>query len=365
MHWLRLGLILTMAMLVPGCGGSTDSRRDLGSHAFSARAPGAAVCSNSDLSDVKTAVHVAPDGVDSAACGSAAATACKTVQQGIGNCGVAGCDVLVRHGLYPTVATIHLRNGVSVYSGCRFGGEPDRLYRSTIDANPPPGMLAIEAQAINSPTTVYGLVAIAKDETTSGSPSIAMAVSNSRALALTGMVLISGKGGDGATGASAPGQAGSGGDGASQNVVYSYQCIGRCRREQQADKAADSLGLIGQGSESASGGSAAGPGDYGCSCYGAGASGQTSEVGLENLGPGNTGGPAGPGQCGTQGGTASGHIWGVPGAQGAVWLPSAGGASQTASVEAGGGGGPGGPGGQRGAGSGGAGGMAGLLSALP
>ena len=85
MHWRRLGLILSMAMLAPGCGGSTDARRDLGLHAFSARAPGAAVCSNADLSDVKTAVHVAPDGVHSAACGSASATACKTVQQGIDN----------------------------------------------------------------------------------------------------------------------------------------------------------------------------------------------------------------------------------------------------------------------------------------
>ena len=368
MRWRRLGLILSMATLVLGCGGSTDARRDLGSHAFSAGVPGAAVCSGVDLSDVKTAVHVAPDGVDSAACGSTSATACKTVQQGIGNCGVAGCAVLVRHGLYPTAATIQLRNGVSVYGGCRFGGEPNRLYRSTIAANPPPGMPAIEAQAINSPTTVHGLVVIAKDETTSGSPSIAMAVSNSRGLALTGMVLIAGKGGDGATGASAPGQAGglgssptcttcrgaagkacpsspppgetgSGGDGASQNVVRSYQCIGRCRCEPQPHKVADSLGLVGQGSGSARGGGAAGPGEYGCSCYDAGASGPTSEVGLENPGPGHTGGTADTGQCSTQGGTPSGLVWGLPGARGAVWLPSAGGAGQTASVGAGGGGG--------------------------
>ncbi|MEJ7685960.1 MAG: hypothetical protein WKG52_02565 [Variovorax sp.] len=369
MRWPLLGLVVSLALLVSGCGGGDAPRAGLGSgdargsHVFDAHAPGAAVCSGADLSGVKAAVHVAPDGVDAAGCGTGAATACKTVQQGIGTCGAPGCAVLVRHGLYPTTATIELRSGVSVYGGCRFAGEADRLYRSTIVANPPPGMPAIAGQGINAPTILQGLVVIAKEETAAGSPSIAMTVSGSRALALTGMVLIAGKGGDGATGSSAPGQPGgsgasptcttcrgaagkacpsnlpagdigSGGDGASQNVVYSYQCIGRCRCEPQ--QVADSLGLVGQGSGNAGGGKGGGFGAYGCSCYLAGAS---SEVGLENPGPGDTGGPADKGQCSTQGGTASGQIWGAPVAQGAAWLPGSGGVGQTASVGAGGGGG--------------------------
>ena len=372
MLWRLGGVLIGMMCLLAGCGGS-DGRGNssvgasagdgLRRGAFDQAAPGAAACGGADLSIVKTVVYVASQGDDAAGCGSTTTAACKTIQRGIGSCVAAGCAVLVRHGLYPTTATIQLKNGVGVYGGCRFDGEPDRGYRTTIQASALNGTPAITAEGINSATAVEGLVVIGNDETTGGSPSIAMVVSNSRGLALARSVLVAGKGGDGAQGAAVNGASGGpglapgcptcrgaagaacpsnppsagvggGGAGAARNVVLSYQCIGRCRCEPQ--NISDSLGINGENSGSAAGGSGAGPGAYGCSCYDAGA---TGDVGLENPGPGGVGGTAQPGQCSAQGGTASGLIWGQPNAQGAAWRPSAGGTGQTASVGAGGGGG--------------------------
>jgi hypothetical protein len=368
------GVLIGLCALAAGCGGggsggsgngATLSPAALGAahpHPFLHAAPGAAVCNGADLSGVRTAIYVSPQGTLDPNCGTTTAATCKSVRQAIARCTGDGCAVLVRHGLYTEPDTIELKNGVSVYGGCRFGGEPDRKYRTTIQASLAAGTPVIAGTAIQSATTVHGLVVVGMDQSAGGSPSIAMALSGSRGLALTGSVLAAGRGGDGATGASANGQpggpglapacptcrgmpgaacpsnpppvgVGGGGAGAASNVYYSHGCLGRCLCD--AVNVADSLGLAGEGSNGASGGAGAKPGAVGCRCWGAESAG---DPGLENPGTGNTGGPAQPGVCSTQGGTASNLIWGAQ-AQGAVWLPPTGGPGGPGTVGAGGGGG--------------------------
>jgi hypothetical protein len=376
------GVLLGLSVLAAGgCGGGggsgngamPSSRGALGaghSPPFDQAAPGAAVCSGADLSGVRTAIYVSPQGTEDPNCGTTITATCKSVQQAIHRCTSEGCAVLVRHGLYaPATPTtpIELNEGVSVYGSCRFGGEPDRKYRTVIQASPAgtAGSPVIVASNIQSATTVQGLVIIGRDEGASGSPSIAMAVSGSRGLVLANSVLVAGRGGQGATGASSNGLAGgpgfaptcatcrgmpgaacpssppsgvgTGGAGAASNVYDSFQCIGRCRCDQNAQNVSDSLGLVGQNSGAAIGGGGANPGGIGCSCYSAELA-AVGDTGLENPGTGNTGGTGQPGACSAQGGTASSLVWGAP-AQGTVWVPGSGGAGATGSVGAGGGGG--------------------------
>lgn len=161
-----------------------------------------------------TPVYVSPQGRDDDGCGGSTSAACKSIEQGIKLCAASSCaGVLVRHGLYPTDATITLKDGISVYGGCRFDGEPDKMYRSTIHVTASlAGMPAIVANGIDTPTLIHGLVVVGSDETASGTASLAMTVSDSRALVLIQTVLASGHGGDGRSGASTttaggPGQA--------------------------------------------------------------------------------------------------------------------------------------------------------------
>lgn len=375
------GVLIGLSVLAAGCGGGSGSGNGAmpssagapgpvgagHSPPFVHAAPGAAVCSGADLSGVRTAIYVSPQGTRDPNCGTTITATCKSVQQGIDRCTSEGCAVLVRHGLYAPASPIELKEGVSVYGSCRFGGEPDRKYRTIIQASledGTAGSAVIVASGIRSATTVQGLVVIGRNEAASGSPSIAMAVSGSRGLVLTNSVLVAGRGGQGATGASANGQpggpgfaptcatcrgaqgaacpsspppagVGAGGAGAASNVYLSFQCIGRCRCD--AQNVPDSMGLVGQNSGGAVGGGGAKPGGVGCSCYGAEAV-AVGDPGLENPGTGNTGGTAQPGACSTQGGTASSLVWGAP-AQGTAWLPGSGGAGATGNVGAGGGGG--------------------------
>ena len=99
-------------------------------------------CNGADISGLRNIIYVAPGGSESASCGAAAVSACATIQKGIDNCRGSACAVLVRYGRYKTTATIALKNGVSVYGGCHFPGEPAidpavANYRSIIDAVPP------------------------------------------------------------------------------------------------------------------------------------------------------------------------------------------------------------------------------------
>ena len=367
-------MLVGLCALAAGCGGGNGSGSGNGatlspdalgagrSHPFLHAAPGAAVCNGADLSGVRTAIYVSPQGTLDPNCGTTTAATCKSVRQGIARCTGDGCAVLVRHGLYTEPDTIEIKNGVSVYGGCRFGGEPDRKYRTTIQAAPGAGSPMIAAAAIQSATTVHGLVIVGTDESAGGSPSIAMTVSGSRGLVLTGSVLAAGRGGDGATGASANGQpggpgfapacatcrgmpgaacpsnppavgVGGGGAGAASNVYRSHACAARCLCDPV--NVADSTGLNGEGSGAVSGGTGAKAGAVGCSCWNAETLG---DPGLEDPGTGNTGGTAQPGVCSTQGGIASTLVWGAR-AQGAVWVPSTGGTGAPGMVGAGGGGG--------------------------
>jgi hypothetical protein len=354
---IGIGLICLLA----ACSGGSAIRQP-GPVGGASGAPSAlaATCAGADLSGLKSAVYVKADGADGPSCGTTTGNACETIQQGIKNCAGAGCGVLVRHGLYPTTATITLRDSVSVYGSCLFDGETDHKYRTTIQASPAPGTPAISAGTINTPTTVSGLVVIGKDETANGTASIAMTVSNSKGLTLSHSVLAAGKGGDGASGGSSngtkggdgfpptcatcrgaagnacpssppPAGIGGGGAGASWNNVHSHNCFLDCGCYTQNS---DFSGLKGQDSGNAIGGDGAGKGSSGCNC-----DDRPSTFGTVDPSDGPPGGPGGTGQCSTQGGAPSDAIWGEINAQGTIWLPSAGGIGATGSVGAGGGGG--------------------------
>lgn len=307
------------------------------------------------------AVYVAAQGADVSGCGTTTALACKTLQQGIQNCSAAGCAVFVRHGLYPTRATIRLKEGVSVYGGCRFDGEPDRSYRTVVDAKPAANTPAVSADSVNSPTAFDSVVVMGKDETAIGTASVAMAVTNSKGLSLTRSVLVAGSGGNGGVGvvpAPAPrgqagstsspvffvpggqgrggpscdaGGAGAGGDGSAfqQNEVsscggFACDCNG-------------SGGLVGNrgGSSGAiPGGSGGDKGQQGTACW-------EGVIRQGHAGPGGPGGPGEAGACSAQSGVTSADVWGSFAATN--WQPGTGGAGGIGAVGSGGGGG--GPGG--------------------
>ena len=170
-------------------------------------------CGNVDVSKIAHAVYVSAAGSDTAGCGQTPASACATIQRGIDGCTGSGCTVLVRYGRYRTASTIELKDGVSVYGGCTFAPAPNSHYRTLIDASPAPDTPAIRAAAINAPTMVQGLEVIAADRAANGAASIAMAVEQSKGLALSQVVLVSGRGGDGTSGGSSTAQAGPGAGG--------------------------------------------------------------------------------------------------------------------------------------------------------
>lgn len=159
-------------------------------------APGApsaptVVCPGVDTSKL-SALYVSPQG-SNGLCNVGAP--CKTIAYALLFAEDFGYRAIVlRHGLYQTSETIDLKDGVSLYGSCLFGGEPDRKYRTVIQASPAPGTAAISASAVN--VTVSGLVVIGKDETTSGA-GIAMTVGNAN-VTLRRTLLVAGNGGPGA-----------------------------------------------------------------------------------------------------------------------------------------------------------------------
>ena len=189
--------------VVGACGGGGDDRGRNGADGT----PLAAECGVA-LPAFRQTVYVSTLGSDADGCGAGSTTACASIDKAIAACTDGGCGVLVRHGLYRTTATLKLRDGASVYGGCRFGGEADRHYRTTIQAAPPPGMPALSANAIHTPTLLHGIVVIAPDETAAGTASLALTVSASTALSIIATTLSSGRGGDGQDG-SVPAPAGS------------------------------------------------------------------------------------------------------------------------------------------------------------
>lgn len=179
--------------------------------------------------DPRTRIYVALGGSDSPDCGATLATACASIQHGIDRCAAqgAGCGVLVRYGHYKTNATIALRDGVSVYGSCVFDNVAGQRYRTVVEAVPAAGTPAVSADAINTPTTISGLVIVGKDETALGTASVAMAVGNSSGLALRSMVLLSGQGGPGTDGTTNASPVGNGGEGTTaQSVAWGWVGVG-------------------------------------------------------------------------------------------------------------------------------------------
>lgn len=341
-HGLRGAVAGIVFGLLAGCGGG-DNDPGLGAEPHEA----AATC-GTNLPAAGQMVYVSTLGSDAAGCGQSTATACRTLAQGIANCGSAGCSVLVRHGLYPASATIVLRDGVNVYGSCRFDGEPDRAYRTTIQASPPAGMPAILAASVNAPTVVSGLVVVGKDEIAAGTASLGVVVRDSKGLMLTRNVLASSRGGDGQAGTSAtavangqnggagtngggagpscaanptPG-AGAGGHGGTDVTTATYVSLWNydCR--------STDAGSAGQPSGDGTSGGTKGPkGAQGIAC-----GGRPHDAPASGL-------PGGPGVPGACGGQAQASPWSSGRFDGATWVASRGDDGQSGAVGAGGGGG--------------------------
>jgi hypothetical protein len=345
-------LLLILTAVLQGCGGD-------------GQAPGAATavrgeealasCPGADLAGSKTLVYVATSGADSDSCGDKPATACASIGKGIARCAVAGCAVVVQHGLYSTSASISLRDAVSVHGSCRFGDEPERYYRTVIAAAPAAGMPAIDGAGINSATLLSGIVVLGKNETAAGEASIAMRVRASKGLALQGVTLAAGRGGDGAAGASGnggPGGAGrapdsqnsvgyggqacpanpppSGGDGGMgrvinqftvRNCVFDCDCFAVPPDQQPADTAGKDAGHARGGASSANG-------SMGGNC--------STRPNL-TPGPGGAGLPGEIGDCSAAGGTAA--LASTGGFAGGRWLAASGGQGGRGGTGSGGGGG--------------------------
>jgi hypothetical protein len=188
-----VGILLAFTCLMAGCAEGSATRQPrprIG-------APPAAVCPGVDVAALR-ALYVSPQGSDEGMCGAyGSGGPCKTIAFALTVADTFGYQAIVlQHGLYQTTETIDLKGGVSLYGSCLFDGEPDRKYRTTIQASPAPGTPAISADAVN--VTVSGLVVIAKDEAANGTASIAMTAGNA-SVTLGRTVFVAGKGGPGAS----------------------------------------------------------------------------------------------------------------------------------------------------------------------
>ena len=353
LHFPNLAFLLVMAVALQGCGGS-ETPSTLAERQLRADEP-LANCPGARLADHKTLVYVAAAGEDSDNCGDKPGAACASIAKGITRCAVAGCAVLVQHGLYPTTASIKLRDAVSVHGSCRFGDEPERNYRTVVAAAPAARTPAIDASGINSATALTGIVVLGKNETAAGEASIAMRVDASRGLSVAGITLAAGRGGEGAAGRSSnggPGGAGqapdnqifvgfggqacpsspppSGGNGGAGratnqftlgNCAFDCDCVAAAATQQASE-------LAGQDAGQARGGSFGGTGSSGGNC--------TGRPDL-TAGNGGAGSPGEIGDCSAAGGIAAAELAGRFGA--GRWLGAAGGDGGAGGTGSGGGGG--------------------------
>jgi hypothetical protein len=355
---IRFGCCSGLFVMLWACGGGSSGSGSDGARSLSgAETP---PC-DADTSALVSRIYVDSRSDLTQGCGLSMVTACQTIQQGIAACGDTGCGVLVRHGLYPTSATIELRQGVNVYGGCRFNGEADLGYRTMIQAAPPPGSPALRASGIDAPTGVHGLAVFGKNETAAGSPSIALLVSDSKGLVLTDSSLVGGRGGDGGMASESP-IGGHGGDGSPAPARYTGGAGGlACPSQPPADGAgtggrgADSNllytehrgllnaycwsvnqggigpnGQTGAPSGRALGGPGGPPGTPGCICVGA-------PINVAGIAP--QAGSGDPGRCGATAPSLA-DPWGTLSRAG--WSPNRGSKGLPGDVGAGGGGGGGG-----------------------
>ncbi|MGE3977000.1 MAG: hypothetical protein AB7F94_05370, partial [Nitrospira sp.] len=178
---------ILLICLVAACSNGSVTRQPEPGISF---AP-AAICPGVDATKM-SALYLSPQGSDDGLCSAGAP--CKTIAYALQFADDFGYRALVlQHGLYQTSETIDLKGGVSLYGSCLFDGEPDRKYRTVIQANPSPGTPAILASGVS--VTVSGLVVMGKDETASAS--VAMTAANAN-VTFGRTVLVAGNGGPGA-----------------------------------------------------------------------------------------------------------------------------------------------------------------------
>ena len=321
-------------------------------------APQGPTCGTADLSRLGAAIYVAPAGTDSPTCGEPASP-CATIQLGIDRCASPGCSVLVRYGRYATNAPIALKNGVNVYGGCLFADaatfDPAAVhYRSIVDASPPAGTPAVQADAINTPTLVWGLAVLGKIETAAGAASIAMAANNSSGLSVQNVSLVAGKGGDGGSASAMP-PGGIGSPGSRPPSLLSP--VGGAGGAACSTNPQSTVGRGGQGADNQT--LTADCGDWYCDCTTSNPTASMGRPGIDNgnakggvggarglqgcgclrqdgVPDGPTGGTGDAGACGVKGGTAASPFGAFDGIR---WIAGQGGTGGGGSVGAGGGGG--------------------------
>jgi uncharacterized protein YjbI with pentapeptide repeats len=179
------------------------------------------VCGRADLGALTSRIYVANDGTDDGSCGSAYDKSCKTVAYGLGRCGPSGCGVLVRWDVYPTTASIVLRDSVNLYGGCLPRSQSRPEYFSAVLA-PPGGVASVTAKSINAGAIVQGFQLNASVATGNSATSVAVGVSDSAKLSLLDVELVADRGGKGASaGTGGAGSTGGNGSGRSGGTVGS------------------------------------------------------------------------------------------------------------------------------------------------
>ena len=173
--------------------------------------PAGIACGGSDFSTLKSFVYVNPNGADSSSCGSApqASSACQTIAQGLANCKVPGCGVLVAWGKYSLRGVLQLRNGVNLYGGCLPAVQANPAYRSSLYAVAG-GAPAIEGNLVNG-VTIESFKLFGSNNSGHG-PSVAVQLfggSGSYGVTINNSIIYAGNGG--------PGLHGGGGGNGSEN----------------------------------------------------------------------------------------------------------------------------------------------------
>jgi hypothetical protein len=297
-------------------------------------------CGSSDLSQLTSVVYVSAAGTDSAGCGTTHANACKTISQGIQNCGASGCGVLVDFGQYPQTSTLAVRNGVSVYGGC-VGSAPGNYY-SLITA-PASGAAAVSAQSVGTATTWQNFKISASPALgTNGAPSVAASVASSSALSFVNCEFYAATGATGAQGSTpAAGTGGGAGNGTTGGTVSACAgTTGGAGSVQQTvsldwwngvcTPSCSANGCYGYGGQPGTTGNWSGGGQPG----GGNCAGAACPVSAP--GQGNTGGGGTTASCGSPGQPSTNLIGAF---SGGAWSGSAGGSGSPGGNGGGGGGG--------------------------
>lgn len=183
-------------------------------------ADGQIACGRADLSGLATRIYVANDGTDDASCGSAYDKSCRTIAQGLQRCSGNACGVLVRWDVYPQTASIGLRDGVNLYGGCLPQSQARPEYFSAV-LGPTAGAPVMTATGIHSATLLQGFqLAATKAPPLQSASSVALSLTDSRALSLADMEVVADEGGSaGLAGNATAGTGGGNGSGRTGGTV--------------------------------------------------------------------------------------------------------------------------------------------------